>query len=546
MTEAAAEYRRMFDRVTFAGSVILAALLIGLIVWGVYYVRQYEGIVTVEAFNRGQVARQIYRGAGMTTRVVKPISLLLGFPVDRLPEAYLSPLPVIVLARFITTIGVSDGALLGFSLFWAFLAGVALFIFARLLFRDLIVAALTFILYMSGIALMESGFSGQSQPLVSLLLLIYLWLYYSRNRRSFGWSGLLGGVAGLLYLGEFDFLLLSLPLAGFLFFDSPSRRRTHLLLFCGGFLLVSLPWLIRNGVVFGSPFFSLRWFDFRSYSQLYPANRISRDLSSLALSDPFPLTVFWRKFLMFVRLMHPIWLTFSLSLLTPFFLSGLLLRFRDPRWTRAARLSAVLFFLQLGLIAAGNGDFTRTLYFIPLVVVGGMAAFRELVDRFQLPGRVWSWALLGGFCLANVYPGIISLAYGLPSPRYLPAIFTPEEASKFEEEGPMTQIQRLIRSDETVASDIPWVVAWYANRRAVWIPWEIEQMREIKELVPRIRFLHLSPVIFRYPASENIQVWREIYRSGRVPDWLEVDRGLLLPGEHLIMGDIIFERLDLE
>jgi hypothetical protein len=31
-----------------------------------------------------------------------------------------------------------------------------------------------------------------------------------------------------------------------------------------------------------------------------------------------------------------------------------------------------------------------------------------------------------------------------------------------------------------------------------------------------------------------------------VPEWLKADRGILLPGDHLIMGDIIFERLDLE
>jgi len=53
-------------------------------------------------------------------------------------------------------------------------------------------------------------------------------------------------------------------------------------------------------------------------------------------------------------------------------------------------------------------------------------------------------------------------------------------------------------------------------------------------------------VIFKYPEIENVGAWRQIYRTGRVPDWLEVDRGLLLPGDHLIMGDIIFERLDLE
>ncbi|MDP8235233.1 MAG: hypothetical protein P9M08_02510, partial [Candidatus Erginobacter occultus] len=441
MTETAAEYRKMFDRVTFAGSVILISILLGLLIWGIYYIRQYEGIVTVDAFNQGQVARQFYLGEGMTTQVIKPISLLLGSPVERIPDAYISPLPVIVLAQFFNLAGVNDGALLAYSLFWALLTGVALFIFARVLFKDLIVAALAFLLYMSNIALIESGFSGQSFPLVSFFLLLYIWLYYKRNRSSLPFSALLGGLAGLLYLSEFDYFLLVIPLAVFLFYDSPSRRGNHVLLFLAGLFLVSLPWLVRNAVVFGNPFFSLRWFDFKSYSLLFPGNRISRDFSSLAFSSAFPISVFWNKFLMFVRLMHPLWLSFSLSLLTPFFLGGLFLGFRDRAWSRAARLSVTLFFAQLVLVAAGNGDLTRMLYFVPLLVIGGLAVLGELLERSLHWGRKWFSALVAGFCLASAFPGLVSLAYGLPLPRYLPAVFTPEEAAQIRDDGPLERLQ---------------------------------------------------------------------------------------------------------
>lgn len=546
MTETAAEYRKMFDRVTSIGSVVLISLVFCLTIWGIYYARQYGGIVTVDAFNQAQVAREFYFGHGLTTQVINPVGLLLGGPAERIPEIYLSPLPVIILARFMALIGLNDGALLGYSLFWAFLTGVTLFIFARIVFKGLVIAALTFILYMTNYGLLESAFSGQSFPLISLFLLLYFWLYYKWNRQSLIGSAFLGGLAGLLYLCEYDFLFLALPLVGFLVFDARSRRRSHALCFIGAFLLVSLPWLVRNLAVVGDPFFSLRRLDLKSYSLLFPGNRISRDFSALRLFAPFGIPLFWNKFIMFVRLMAPIWPAFSLSFLTPCFLAGLFFRFRDRALTRMARAAVALFFGQLILIAAGNGDFSRTLYFIPLLVIGGMAVFWELLLRLRLEKPVFLRILPAGFVLVNLLPGLISLAYGLPSPRYLPALFTSEEASQLGEDGPMERIQKLVRPDEVVASDIPWAVAWYANRRSVWIPWEIEQMREIKELVPRVRFLHLSPAIFKYPEIENVRQWQQIYRSGRVPDWLEVDRGLLLPGEHLIMGDIIFERLDLE
>jgi len=71
-------------------------------------------------------------------------------------------------------------------------------------------------------------------------------------------------------------------------------------------------------------------------------------------------------------------------------------------------------------------------------------------------------------------------------------------------------------------------------------------MKILKEKFKNIRFLHLTPVLFKYPPAENVEAWQSIYRSGMVPEWLQLDRGLLLSGEELIMGDIIFERLDLE
>jgi len=110
----------------------------------------------------------------------------------------------------------------------------------------------------------------------------------------------------------------------------------------------------------------------------------------------------------------------------------------------------------------------------------------------------------------------------------------------------MGKVERIVKEHEVVVSDMPWAVAWYANRNAIWIPWEIEQMKAIKQKVKDVRFLHLSPMIFKYPDTERVEPWQDIYKSGMVPEWLKADRGILLPGDHLIMGDIIFERLDLE
>jgi hypothetical protein len=156
------------------------------------------------------------------------------------------------------------------------------------------------------------------------------------------------------------------------------------------------------------------------------------------------------------------------------------------------------------------------------------------------------WLIITIFFIITIFPGLISIIYGLPDQRYIATSLSAEEAQLMRDGEAMEKVEKIVKEHEAIVSDMPWAVAWYANRTAIWIPWEIKQMKEIKGQMRDVRFLHLSPMIFKYPDTENVGGWQDIYKSGMVPEWLNTDRGILLPGDHLIMGDIIFERLDLE
>jgi hypothetical protein len=432
---------------------------------------------------------------------------------------------------------------------------------------------------------LESTFSGLPISFVAFLLLILTFIYYFRNRSSFLWTALLGIISGILFLSEFDFLFFSLLIGILTVYDSKGNRSFHVLAFVIPFFLVALPWLIRNSIVAGDPLASLRWYDFKAYSLIFAGNQIVRDFNPDLLTTPFPVLIYWNKFLMFTRLMDKLWLSLSHSLLAPFFLGGILIKYNDLRWGRVIKLSVLLFFCQLILISLGNGDFSRILYFMPLIIIGGAAAFLQLLNNlglsassetgplveatFRSPGRgslkaaatnsrqsdssgtfrIFSspyWIITTIFFILLIFPGLISIIYGLPDQRYIAAAFSGEEAMLMREGETMGKVERIVKEHELVVSDMPWAVAWYANRNAIWIPWEVEQMKFIKEKVKDVRFLHLSPMVFKYPDTENVGGWQDIYKSGMVPEWLKADRGILLPGDHLIMGDIIFERLDLE
>ena len=584
----ASEYRQLFDRITFTGSIVLATIVAGLLCWGIYYSRQYEGLVTIDALDQAQVARHFYRGEGFTTGFIKPVSILRGETGINGPDLYNSPIPISLISIFFKIMEPNDLAVLGNSIFWAFLTGLLLFIFTRLLFRNLFLALLTFLMYMFNPGVLESTFSGLPISFVGFTLLLLTVFYYFRNRSSIIWTASLGILAGILFLSEFDFLFLSLLIGFLVVYDSKGKRSLHALAFAIPYLLVIFPWLIRNGIVAGNPLATLRWFDFKIYSLLYPGNMVARDYNPALFTTTLPITIFWNKFLRFNRLMYLLWPSLSHSILVPFFLGGVLLHYNDGRWARVIRFAVLLFFCQLILIAAGNGDFARLLYFMPLVIIGGVAAFLQLLGNIGLSpktvggdsrrsGRMTDipdaakqllepsaassqgamryapcamrkkyWIVISIFFFLTIFPGVITLIYGLPEQRYVSTAFTKDEATLMKGSKSMEKIQSLMKEDEVVVSDIPWAIAWYANRSAIWIPWEIDQMKAIKNKVRNIRFLHLTPMIFKYPDIENVDGWREIYKSGMVPEWLNVDRGILLPGDHLIMGDIIFERLNLE
>ena len=598
--ETATEYRQLFDRITFTGLIILAALIFSLICWGIFYSHHYPGLVTVDAMDQAQVARHLYLGNGFTTGFIKPISILTEGSVINGPDLYNSPIPIFLLSRSFNIIGLNDFAVLGNSVFWAFLTGIILIIFTRLLFHNLILALLIFVAYMLSPGVLEMTFSGLPISFVACILLLLTFIYYFRNRSSFIWTALLGIIAGTLFLSEFDFLFLSIPIGILAVYDSKGRRFFHALAFAVPFILVILPWMIRNSIVAGAPLASLRWYDFKSYSLIFSGNQIVRDFNSGLLTTPVPVLIYWNKFLMFGRLMYKLWLSFSHSILIPFFLGGVLIKYKDQRWGRVINLAVLLFFCQLILISLGNGDFSRILYFMPLIIIGGIAAFLQLLNnlgllagslveatfrsphhgdlkvaststepssasmrsaprpqpasatsssgsmRSALCARPPYWLIISIFFILTILPGLISIIYGLPDQRYIAISLSGAEAQLMREGETMEKVERIVKEHEVVVSDMPWAVAWYANRNAIWIPWEVEQMKEIKGQMKDVRFLHLSPMIFKYPDTENVGGWQDIYKSGMVPEWLNTDRGLLLPGDHLIMGDIIFERLDLE
>jgi hypothetical protein len=58
-------------------------------------------------------------------------------------------------------------------------------------------------------------------------------------------------------------------------------------------------------------------------------------------------------------------------------------------------------------------------------------------------------------------------------------------------------LRELTTPDEIIASDVPWAVAWYADRRSLWLPFDppdLQTLSEQKQLGAPIVGLYFTPV----------------------------------------------------
>jgi hypothetical protein len=54
-----------------------------------------------------------------------------------------------------------------------------------------------------------------------------------------------------------------------------------------------------------------------------------------------------------------------------------------------------------------------------------------------------------------------------------------------------------MKPNEIIASDMPWAIAWYADRRSVWLPETIQAFTELNDygvLGARVNGIYLTPV----------------------------------------------------
>lgn len=500
-----------------------------------YFIYEFSGLATSQAMDQAQIGRHIASGHGWRTNLIRPRAIgQLQNRGKSVPEkiwydTYNAPLPSLVnaIALFpvkshwkmtpqdITYVG--DKAIVFVSILFFIGSVIVLYFIARRLF-DPRVALLSCWLVLICDTIWQYSLSGLPQMLLLFLFSLTIYCLLRAMSAQFG-----GGAVGIwLALAGFGFGLLALThaltiwifVAAFIycaFFFKPRFYAAVIVLL--PFLILYTPWLVRNYLICGQPGGVAVYSVLDGIRQSESAWMRGIGLDLVGISPGFFRDRITSEF---TRQLGRLFEYFGWSVVAPLFFVSLLHRFKRPE---TAAMRWLLLFMWIGAVAGMTVYGMREelhfaanqlhLLFIPIMTCFGFAFLLVLWNRLEIDLGA---ARIGFLVLLFVLCGW-SMIYTLTlaprkSPMRWPPYIPPYIAALNDWMGP----------EEITASDMPWAIAWYADRPALWLPESVKIMGDLNDyrvLAKPINGLYLTSLSGGQNTLDDIL-------KGEYKDWAPV------------------------
>ena len=513
-------------------------LLIGLTFF--YLSPGFRGLTNKKGLEQAQIAREIARGNGFKTKLVRPLSLRQSIEhsedvtLTDLHDTYHAPLnpllnsialgfykddfqwdrkeTVYPLDRVIT--GVSILFLLG-SIAMTFLLVTGIF--------DAKIASVTALLMLLCEMLWQFSQSGLPQMLMLFLFTCVNYFLYKaleseiNGRKPLIWLLLCAGFFGILALSHW---LAIWPFVGLIIFSALYFKPRGMAAVCMllVFLAVVSPWAIRNANITGTPlgsgYFSVlggmsvgEEYIFRSYEppsqNIFGAGFYTKIINT-SLDQLNGLYAFLGSIAV-----APL---FFLALLHPFKRRSI----ADFRWPILSMwLFAVMGMSLFGLPDKAYDANQLHMIFMPLMTAYGLAFLSILWGRLGFPSQI-PVIKNGHLVLAVVFSSVPMILGLIPGIRYS---FRSKDMNT--QALQISHIRDQAEPSAIVVADVPASVAWYGDRSSLWLPTNPQQMREIK-LWTEQKGQPISGILLTRK-SANQSLFKLIY--GKERDWAPLITG---------------------
>ncbi len=524
---------------------VLLILLTGVLSL-IYTGSQFRGLNKRESMDMAQLARNIARGRGFTTYLIRPLSLwqleqhgwdiqdkaTRGKLIMQHPDIYNPPLYPLALAGLFKLMPERafkyDAAervyyperlaILPFNQLCLLACVLLVFLWASRLF-DRRVAIMAACLMLFSDTLWSYSISGLPTNLLMLLFLLAAYCLFIADGKLNPAEPAEGEAAGpapervtgsVVALVIVSAVLLGLCfltryLAGFflipmaIYVARIFRGRAAAMwlgVYVAVFAVVITPWLVRNVHISGS-LLGIAQYDLVDRTAPFHGEALQRSYKP-DFAGTYSVRSLTSKFLTNARtnLLTNLRLI-GTDFLALFFLVGVMYGFRrrDVSRVRGLLLGVIavsIFAMSLigsdpERIGPDVGGGNLLVLVLPIVAIYGTAFFFLLLDRIPFRIKLTRGVAVAAFVALNVSPMIFTLLPprpGLfPYPPYIPPV-TRAVAAQFEPEA-------------LACSDLPWSVAWNAEHRTVWLPMSTDEFYELNDFVAPngFQYMMLTPYL---------------------------------------------------
>lgn len=508
-------------RLWLAGAILAVGILF---VFVVYQAARMSELSDIRAMDIAQVARNMAHGKGFTTNLIRPLSLAKVPHVTNHPDLVHAPIYPAFMALMFKIFGESTRTV-SWSSGIPFLLSIPLVFWLGLrIFSRKVGMLSALILATNAVALTVavSGTEGSLLGLLFTLLCVVLLYHQSRSSQRLILAAAAGALTALLYLTHFIWIVAFAPVLLVIIINaSPKQRLLNIGVFAALFIIVVAPWFYRVYSVTGNPFTNLSAYDaLANMPKTYTGNILYRSFDDtppgvLQTMISAPREIYERARDAAVEL-YPLLFSVAGLAITPFFIVGILVPLGNTGMDRLRLGLYALALLLFWTLCLMTPDGRLLVPLAPIMTVISVAFFYQLLDlrlRPQTERLKLRWATTAVVVLMalHIVPLFLQLAPGRPISPALPMAV--RRASQ-ELDALVPQVSGQEAAPALILSDMPWAIAWYANRPAIWLPLKDVDLRRIEQEVGQVRWLVLTPQIMDIARQEQAAAWAEMWRRG--------------------------------